>query len=218
MSGFTFNTILGLSIIIPSLLGVARSKQVIRTFHPILILFVIALINELLSMLFSSSIYNTAYNNNIYVLIESLLFIWQFFRWGFLEQRKRLFAFMLFITISIWVFDNLMLHSLSRVNPLFRVYYSSLLIYLSIDQVNRLIVNERSYLFGNSKFLFCAGIILFYSYKTFIESFYLFELPLSNQFYANLFLILAFVNLFVNFLYGLAVLCIPTREKFTMRF
>jgi hypothetical protein len=219
MSNFTFNVILTVSVIIPSLIGLFRYKEVIKSYHPILILFLVALVNETLSIYLSTKIYSTSYNNNIYIFIELMLFLWQFYRWGF--PRKRRTTHILIISIFsalVWILDNLVLNSIADINPLFRVYYSFVLIYLSIDQINSLIVNERGKLFQNSRFLFCAGILLFYSYKSLIESFYLFHIGFSNQFYHYLFLILAFVNVFVNFLYGVAVLCIPTREKFTMRF
>jgi hypothetical protein len=219
MSNFTFSIILSFSVIIPSFIGLFRFKEVLKSHRPILILFLVALLNEIVSVYLSTKIYNTSYNNNIYILIELLLFLWQFYKWGFGREKKRAhLIIMCLVPICVWVYDNFILHSMATTNPLFRVFYSSILIYLSIDQINRLIVQERGNLFLNSRFLFCTGILFFYSYKTMIESFYLFHIKFSNDFYHYLFLILAFVNLFVNFLYGLAVLCIPTREKFTMRF
>jgi hypothetical protein len=207
---------LSFSIIIPFLIGVIRYKRVLKSYHPILILFAIGLLNEILSVVFSFTIKNNAVNNNIYILIEFVLMIWQFYRWDILRSRRNTLSLILGITILVWVYDNLISHTIETFNSLYRVFYSSVLIFLSIDQTNRLIVNEKKNLFKNSIFLICIGILLFYTNKVLIETFYLFKLPVRHMFYDNLFFIIACVNVFVNLLYALAVLWIPTKEKFTL--
>jgi uncharacterized membrane protein (DUF373 family) len=89
-------------------------------------------------------------------------------------------------------------------------------VFLAINQVNRLIVEEKKNLLSNSKFLICTGAMIFYTYKIMVESFYIFKLDQSNDFLSNIYYILVFVNLFVNLLFALAILWIPTRQRFTL--
>jgi hypothetical protein len=49
-----------------------------------------------------------------------------------------------------------------------------------------------------------------------VETFYLFQLDFSNQFYHNIYIIMDSVNLFVNLIFALAVLWIPTRQKYIL--
>jgi hypothetical protein len=59
-------------------------------------------------------------------------------------------------------------------------------------------------------------VIIFFTYRAIIEVFYLMKLPFSNQFYLNVYVIMDFVNLFVNLIFALAVLWIQTKQKFIL--
>jgi hypothetical protein len=123
---------------------------------------------------------------------------------------------LLILISAIWIYDNLIWNRLTTFNSLFHISYSFCLIFLSIDQINRLIVSARGSLWRNSRFLICAGIIIFYSYQATIEVFYLLKLEFSDKFYDNIFFILTLVNLFVNLVYALAILWIPKKQKFIL--
>jgi hypothetical protein len=99
---------------------------------------------------------------------------------------------------------------------LFRIVSSFILIFLSIGQLNKLIVTAKKNLFYNAIFLICCGLIIYFSYKATIEVFFFIRLEASNQFYINIFAILVFVNLFVNLIFAWAVLWIPKKQKSTL--
>ncbi len=98
----------------------------------------------------------------------------------------------------------------------FSIVSSFVLIFLAINQVNQLIIQEKRNLLKNSKFLICAGVLIFFTYKIMVESFYVMKLDQSTIFLSGIFNILVFVNLFVNLLFALATLWIPTRQRFTL--
>ena len=68
----------------------------------------------------------------------------------------------------------------------------------------------------DSRFILCTAFIIFFAYKALLESFYLIELKLNDNFYRSLFVILTFLNLIINLVYALAALWLPTKQRFTL--
>src|SRR4030095_12883387 len=109
---------------------------------------------------------------------------------------------------------NFIVHRITTVNSFFRIIYSFLLVFLSIEQLNKLIWQSRKNLMFNSCFLICSGLLIYFSYKATIEVFFFIELKASIAFYTNIFAILVFLNFFVNLLFIWATLWIPRKQKF----
>ncbi|MGN6533241.1 MAG: hypothetical protein ACTHK0_15970, partial [Ginsengibacter sp.] len=60
-------------------------------------------------------------------------------------------------------------------------------------------------------FFIGTGLIVYYTFKIFIEAFLLYGLEAGQAFYKRLFVILAWINLFTNLLFAYAILCIPKK-------
>lgn len=215
MNFFFFNEISTASIVIAAVSGLVRYKHVLPVYRPFLFFIWIGALNEALSWILVEANLNNAANSNIYVLIEYMILLLIFYRWND-EARKNRYYFLLAAGAVIWIADNCILHSLYTVNSLFRVFYSIVVLFLSINQINKLIVYEKKKLVRNAMFQVCMAFVFFYSYKAFIETFYILQLPFSQLFYMNLFQVLLFVNLFTNLVYAIAVLCIPTKREFSL--
>lgn len=156
---------------------------------------------------------NNVINSNIYVFVEYLLLLLIFYRWNGLLNTNR-YYFLLLSGLVIWALDNLWIHSIHTINSIFRVFYSIVVLFVSISHINKLIVFEKKRLVTNPVFLICTGFVIYYSYKAFIETFYILQLPFSNLFYLHLFQVLLFVNLFTNLVYAIAVICMPTKRAY----
>jgi len=205
----------GYSMVIAGIIGLIRFKSVPVAYQPFVYFTWLAFTNDVLSSILIPIWHTNAVNGNIYVLLEAFLFLWLFYNWGTLKEKSWHLPVLGSSLLLIWILDNFVLHKITLINSLFRICYSFVLVFLGINQLNAMIVGERGNMLRNAKFLICTGICIFYSYKAFLEVFYLFQsdknIPLLN----NVFLILAFVNLFVTFIYALAALWIPTKQKFT---
>jgi hypothetical protein len=203
------------SIGIAALIGLVRFKKILKSFRPFVYIVWLAFLCEILSTvstwLFKTSIAVV----NIYVLAEALGFIWLFRNWGALQSRKWYTPFVVGFLVIVWISDSFFLHRFTEIGSLFRISYSFVLIFLAIDQINKLIVQEHRNVLRNAKFLICVGMIIFYPYKATVEVFFLINLRATTMFYKNVFLVMAFVNLFTNLIYALAALWIPTKQRFT---
>lgn len=208
--------ILGYSIAIAAAIGLIRYKVTTLAYQPFFYILWLGLTNHTLSVILNETVRNNSINSNIYVFLESLLYMWLFKNWGAFRKKSKMLYILVILLVSVWVADNLIWHRLTTVNSIFRVVYSFVLIFLSIEQLNTLIAISRKNLLFNSCFVICCGIIIYCSYKATIEVFYLIRLKASNSFYINIFTILVFVNLFVNLLFAWATLWIPKKQKFTL--
>jgi len=207
--------IIGYSILIPAVIGLIRFRKIQKAYQPFLIYCLLDLLNHTLSMLLISYQGSNTINSNVFVLIESLLFVLLFRNWGTFTKKYNFYLVSIFI-IAVWITDNLIWHRLTVVNSFFRIVYSFILIFLGIEQLNKLISTTRKNLLLNSCFLICCGIVIYYSYKAVLEVFYFFYFKASDSFYINIFIILIWINFILNLVYGWAALWIPKKQKFTL--
>jgi len=216
MNFFLLNEISTASILPAALIGIVGYRKLLPVYRPFLYFIWVGTLNEAISWVLIEINRSNVVNANIYVLIEFLLLLLIFYRWNEKARRNR-FVFLLSIGVLVWIADNFFIHSLYAINSIFRVLYSIIVLFLSINQVNKLIVYEKKNVIRNAMFLICMAFVFFYSYKAFIETFYILQLPFSKLFYLNLFQVLLFVNLFTNLVYAIAVLCIPSKQEFSLR-
>ena len=216
MKPHLFALISAFSILLAAAIGAVRFFKVTVDSRPFFLLVWIALVNEILSEVFIQTVHSTAVNCNIYVLFEAILYCWLFYNWSSLFRNKQKFRLLILFICIIWFIDNFILNSIFQTNSLFRIISSFILVFLAIDQINQLLMTERSEVLTNARFLISTGVIIFFTYRAIVEAYYLFRLPFSNLFYHNVYLIMDCVNLFVNLIFALAALWIPTRQKFIL--
>src|SRR5258708_37796261 len=99
---YTLFAIFAFSISIPALIGWIRFVKISPTYYPFLFCIWIGLLNEILGYIITHKGYSNAVNNNIYVLIESILITWQFKKWELFERAKWLFLVLLSSYFIFW--------------------------------------------------------------------------------------------------------------------
>lgn len=216
MQNFALDILLNHSIIIAAFITVFRLKPIFQSYYPFIFFIWLGLVNETLSLLLIYKFRSNTANSNVYVLFEYCLILLQFYKWQGIKKAK------LYVLISagllVWTGDNLILNSISTNNSIFRIFYSFIIVFLSIDQISKIIVNERGNLLKNAMFLICIAFLTYYGCKAFIEVFNAFHLGFSDTFNRNIFMILYFANLFSNIVYAIAILCIPTKQEFSLQY
>jgi hypothetical protein len=210
--------ILNSSIAIGAIIGCIRFRRIHPSYYPFLFIIWTGTINEIISTcLVLSGYYNIA-NFNIYNLVESLLATWLFYRWRLFDERPK-FYHTLLLTFSIsWLLDIIFISGFSHFNSYFRIFYSFILILMSINMINRMLFKERNNFLRNPIFLICSGFIIFYTLTVLTEAFFVYGLKLSLAFQANINNILMSANLFCNLIYALAILWMPRRQAFSLQY
>jgi hypothetical protein len=207
--------ILSLSIFIAGGIGAIRIKKIDKTFYPFIFCLWLAAINESISVILATNQINTATNNNVYVLAEALLITWQFKNWGLFQQAEKVFAGCIAIIMGLWIYEFHSWQTLQLIGNNFRIFGSFLIVLMSIHLSNKLIYHYKGRLWKSPVFLMVTGLIIFFTFKIFIEAFLIYGLNASRSFYKNLFIILTWINFFVNLLYAIAILCIPRKIYYT---
>lgn len=216
MVNYELVVILSYSIAIAAIIGLIRLRKIIRPYRPFVFILFLSLISEIVHTILSRYLNTNSISANIYVLLECFLWLWQFSCWGAFSKNRAGLWVLACSLAAVWVAEHIWMEKIFTFSSMFRISYSFVLVFLAIDQLNLMIVNEKKNLLRTSRFLICFGITFFYSFKIIVESFYLFELALSKTFYTYLYLILIFMNVFVNLIFALAALWVPTRQKFIL--
>jgi len=214
MKHYWLRVLLSYSILIPAIAAAIRYKVVLKDYRPFLWLIALGLFNETLSIILIYSIRSNMVNSNIYVLLEYELILYQFYRWNNSKAGK--YIVFALLGLLIWTADNLIINHITQNNSWFRVFYSFVIVFFSIDLINRILVFDTSPALKNAMFLIAITFLFYYGFKAFVESFNVVHLGLSINLLKTLWKILYFVNVFANLLYTTAILCIPTKQKFIL--
>jgi hypothetical protein len=217
MPFFLLNHISTYSILVAAIIGLVRYKRIHRFYRPFLFFIWLGTFSELLSMWLAYTSGNSMPAGNIYVLAEYPLLLYIFYRWTKDDSPFR-YRLLLSAGLVIWIIDNLWWHTLFTVNSVYRVFYSVIILYESVRMLNGLLLSEKKRLLTNPVFQVCMAFLLYYSFKAFIEIFYIAQLSFSDGFYMSLFQVLLCVNLLTNLIYAIAVLCFPTKQEFSLRY
>jgi hypothetical protein len=203
-------------IFIAAIIGLLRFKKIIPVYRPFFYFVWWSALNEVVSTITSNIWHNNAVNSNIYVLFEFLLIIWLFRNINQVVYPKWFFPVTVISGVLFWILDNLAFHSIFTFNSLFRVFYSFIVVYLSIEEINSLLFYRGKSIIKNPKFMICFIFIIYFTYKAAFEVFFFVDFRMSKVFYIKLYDILVIVNLFSNILYGVVALCIPTKRTFIL--
>jgi len=183
-------------------------KKVDKRFIPFLIYVMLSGLIEIIYFFINkyAASQTSVLGYNIYVLLEGFVLVWMFNKWRVLDRYKYL-PNLLYIGFMIsWSIDLIYTGTIHEVLIFYRIFYSFVLVMLAINSMNLMIVHSKSNLLRSSKFLISSGILVLYTNKIVLESFYL----LLTE---NSFLILRYVALFVKFILFLALLWIPKKPR-----
>lgn len=216
-NGFVFNMVSCLSVAPAAVIGLYHLRRIATCFIPFVIITWLGLLNELLSLYCIFLNGSNACTSNVYVLVEFLLFIWLFYRWQYQASNFR-FIVIIVVGLLVWLIDNIWANTLNQFNAGFRVFYAFVIVVFSIQKAKDIVGHESRLLTKHSQFWLCMAFILFYSFKAFLESFYLFDIGAGRDFFIHLFLVMQLVNLFTNIIFAIVYLWMPKRQEFLLQY
>lgn len=202
------------SVILAAVIAGLRINRIDPLFYPFILLIWRGLMSEIVSMFIVQHHQSNAVNANVYVLLESLIIVWQFHKWKLFGQNAPYAVILMSIYILVWIADNFILSRIIYFNSYFRILYSFVTVLLSISMVNKLIFSESKTLLRSPIFLIMIAFIVYYTYKVLVEAFWIYGLNSSDHFRISVYNILHVINLISNLLYALAVVWIPKKKEF----
>jgi hypothetical protein len=217
--------ILSLSIIFSVIIGIIRFNKMDKRYYPFIFYICVVLITELAVKFFIDQRKEWGHWimpwMNCYALLEFCLLLWFFNQLGLANRNSRNLYFLLGGAVLSWTVMVLFYKGLQNQAQLFYIFYSFVLVFASVYLLNKIIVYEKRSLLRNAEFLICLGVIIFF---TFFILYWATNISLfgvirgSASFQRNVGSIKNITNFFVNLLYAVAILWIPTKTKFTRVF
>lgn len=212
----TLSAILSFSIAIAAIISWIRFSKINPVYYPFIYCLWIGLLNEIISYFLINAGYHNAINNNIYTLIESILILWQFKKWGAFERLRFAFPTGIIAFVLAWVANNFFISWITHFTLYFRVLYSFVFVLLSINVLNSLLVLERKNLLKNPIFIICIAFIIYFTYRVLLYSFWIYGFGVSRDFRIRIVSFIPYINLFANLLFALAVLWMPKKYRFSI--
>lgn len=207
---------LTLCIIVPALIGLIRFKKINEVYHPFIYFIWIGAFNEIFGLIMMYTIKSNIVNLNIYILVESLLLLWQFTRWGLFNKNSLWLKLIIVIAMIFWVTENFIISNITKYDSFFCIFNSTINTFMSISIINRLIATERRSLWKNPVFIICATFIIYYSMSILSEVFWIYGLTQNVAFSNNVYAITIITNFISIILYTLAIIWMPIKQRFSL--
>jgi len=214
MHSFTLSILLNHTIALPFIVSLVRFRKIHPSFYPFAFLIWLGFLSESISLVYIYSSGNNTVIGNLYVLLECVILLVQFYRWKTIAGSHALLLGG--ILASIWLFDNVLVNQVTVDNALFRTVSSLTYVFLSLMQINRSFIFGRGPILRNPRFLACFSFLLFFGWKAYVESFNALHLGLSERVLLNMYVTLYFINAVTNCLYALTLLCIRPRQEYIL--
>jgi len=205
-----------LSILFPtiaSFVAYARVDRQMYTVLPILLCLCIGLVTEV-SFYFLATKGIANYVLNVEILFEFILMYMQIIYWRFGSLRPK-DNYVLMLGILLWVITTLLNQGFEIRNAYFYVFYSFILVLAGIDSMNEFLVSTKN-LKNNHQFIFSFAIVLCYTYPIIVEAICINYKIFSEAFITYVFDVKIFINVLMNILFAIALLCVPKKQTFSL--
>jgi hypothetical protein len=159
--------------------------------------------------------YQTLANNNIYVLLESLLIV-SYFKTNKEMSLKWRFDLLLVLLVLSWISENFIFQRITAHSCYFHIGYSLTIVVLSINLINKLLFQNHANLLRNADFVLCLCFVIYFTYKAIIEALTIYGIQANLAFWLRIYDIMAYINLGVNLLYILAILWMRKKAKYIL--
>lgn len=211
---YELTVVFSFSIGIAAVIGGIRFKNTDSAYHPFVIYTWVAFVNEVVSYLVSMRGGQTTLNNNVFVLVEGMLLLWQAKRWKLFMNLKWLYIVLQLSVPVVWLWTAVAENGLWRILSEYRIYTGILMLLIFIPFNSRLLFEFFKPVVRNPAFILSLGVLLFFTFKVLMEFFYQAGIDGTEAYLQGVFTVHIFVNLFVNLLYITGVLWMPTKPRF----
>ena len=213
---FIFATCCALTDLIPFVWGLIKFNNLNKIYYSFILYLGVGCITDISArILLMYHLNDTVHQlTNYYLLFESMIFIYFFYRWKIITKYSYL-VFLLFLFLSSWIVINFNLKSLKDLNTLYTIIYSTITVLLATSLFQRTYHKNWKISFKEPFFIISFALILNYSYRAVFESLFVFQMELSNSFYAAAFLIFIILNVVSNCLFTFAIHCMSQKIRLT---
>jgi len=206
---------LSLGVLLPAGLALFKLKNIDNQYYWFVAFLWTGLLFELANRFFIWRFGNNTIPWNVYNILEFLILMQMFRIWNIGEKFRKWFGWFMAGSFVLWMGELLFIGSIHRFNSYFAIYYCFMVVIAAVTALNQLIVTEKRNMLRNPKFIISIGLLIFFTFRIFVESILMPILRISPEFNQRIFGIQIYINLLVNLIYLIAVICIPKKRTFT---
>jgi len=218
MNSKDFFFLLSMTILFPFISGLVRLRTTSRLYRPFYILIAIGVLAEIANRIAIKEFRNNSGVINIFSLTECLLIIAQFYYWRYHSRTRRWYPYFGILCVGIWIWENLFYRSIFlEPGTIFRVSEAFVLVILSINEINYLLINDNKNLLKNARFLICAAFLIYFLYQILLEGAYYISNTQKGNITDKIIEVSSYINACINIIYGIAVWYIPKRTSLHLK-
>lgn len=206
--------LLSLGVLLPALLALIRLRNMDTHFYWFVLFLWLGVFSELVNRYFISRFGSNAIPWNIYNLGEFLALMMMFRNWDLGEKFKKWFQAFIFLSVLFWLAEILFIGHIRDFNSYFAIYYCFVVVICAVTELNQLIVTEKKSIVRNPRFIISMGLLIFFTFRIFVESLLMPILSITKDFFQRIFGIQIYINLLVNLIYLIAAACIPKKKTY----
>lgn len=209
--------LLSLAVLFPCVSGLIRLRSVSAAYHPFITLVTVAMATEIISFVAIRADGNNSAIINIYSLAEFGLILCQFYYWRLDSRTRQWYPWVAVVCAAGWIAENLVIGNINYVGPVFRAGSAFILVILSINEINYLIIHHNRSLLKNARFLICLGFVIYFLYEILYEGSFYISSQENNVTANKIIELFVYINLLVNIIYGVAIWLIPKKIFFNFK-
>ena len=209
---------LSAAVVLPAIGSLFRCRQVEGGYVPFFLLLWAGTLNEALKLFLLLNQRGHAVTSNVFSLVQVLLLVWQFRNWDLFGGRRALFMPVQAAVVLAWLASTLFSPQPKGFNTLFHFFSSLLLTLMALSVLSRQIIRNRGPLLKDSVFLVSGSVALFFAYASLAEALWLAGLHRRALFQLWVAILFSCVNFFTNLVFLLAVLWIPKKRPYLLRY
>lgn len=210
---YKFLFYLPLVALLPAILAVKKFPLATLDYRPFFLLVWLRTINVILSFVLLDQFSTNTYTNNIYVLFESLVILYQFWRWKLFQQNKPSVYILYSLLMVFWLTENFGFSGLEQPCAYFKLVYSFVMVILSITQINNITGHSRLPIERNPIFIICFAFIILYIMTILREVLDLYVQSQNGMSLNNEILFFNLSEVFTNVFFGIAILKMPLKRS-----
>jgi len=207
--------VLSMGVLLPAILALIKLKTLDPQYHWFVLFLWVGFFSELANRFFIWRFGSNTVPWNIYNVVEFFILMMMFRSWNIGEKFQRWFIWFITFSLLLWLVELFYIGSIRNFNSYFAIYYCFMVVISAVTVLNQLIVTEKSNILRNPKFLIAIGLVIFFTFRIFVESLLMPIFSISKDFFQRIFGIQIYINLLVNLIYLIAVLCIPKKRIYT---
>lgn len=202
-----FFIILQVAHLLPLIIAGVRYSRMDPSYRPFILLLLLGFVNESINYLLIKKFGSNSVSFNIFHIVECSVLLYQFKVWGFFKDKK-IYPVLMAIAVAGWVAENFFYSGMHVFNPYFRVLYAFL---IELIIANRIIyvVNEKTNVAKNAKFIICIGLIIVFMYQIVYEGALMADPGQTDTSSKIIIKTMGFIDVFVHLLYAWAFIVAP---------